>query len=100
MFLGASTGAAAVTMMVELVMTINQKLGKSSKQATDKASALFLMCSSIGSILGTVMGGGLYEALDGVVHLMDIYVIISGATVVLYVLMNIWPGFFIIKPPV
>ncbi len=98
LFLGTATGAAAVTMMVELIQTVNQKLGKSNKKATEKASALYLMSSSIGSILGTVMGAGLYELLLGVVHLMDVYVIISTLTVILYVLTNIWPGFCIKKP--
>ena len=84
--------------MVELIQTVNQKLGRSNKKATEKASALYLMSSSIGSILGTVMGAGLYELFNGVVHLMDVYVIISMLTVILYVLTNIWPGFCIKKP--
>jgi len=52
------------------------------------------MCSAAGSILGLVVGGQLYQAIE-VNYTMDIYVALSLLMAVLFFLMNIWPGFLL-----
>jgi MFS family permease len=92
--LGTGSGSVVVPILVELVTAIKEKMGAVSKQANDKASGLFTMCSALGTILGQIIGGRLYASI-GVIRTMDIYVGLSLFMALIFFAMNIWPGFLL-----
>ena len=92
--LGTGMGTVVTPILSELVVAIKEKMGNASKQANDKASGLFTMCSALGSILGLVIGGSLYEEV-GINKTMDIYTGLCLLMAVVFFLMNIWPGFLL-----
>ena len=52
------------------------------------------MCSALGSILGLIIGGSLYEEI-GINWTMNIYSFLSLLMGIIFFLMNIWPGFLL-----
>ena len=54
--MGVGMGSVVTPILSELVVAIKEKLGNASKEANDKASSLFTMCSALGSILGQISG--------------------------------------------
>ena len=61
--MGVGMGSVVTPILSELVVAIKEKLGNASKEANDKASSLFTMCSALGSILGQLSGAALFDEI-------------------------------------
>jgi MFS family permease len=60
--LGGGTGTVVVPILIELVTSIKETMGATGgPSANDKASGLFTMSSALGTILGPVIGGVLFD---------------------------------------
>jgi MFS family permease len=92
--LGIGMGTVVTPILSELVVAIKEKMGSASKEANDKASGLFTMCSALGSILGLIIGGSLFETIK-INWTMNIYSFLCFCMAIIYFLMNIWPGFLL-----
>lgn len=96
--LGGGTGTVVVPILIELVSSIKETLGATGgTQANDKASGLFTMCSALGTILGPVIGGILYDQV-GIQTTCDIFALSSIFMGLLFFAANIWPAFLLKKP--
>ena len=61
--MGVGMGSVVTPILSELVVAIKERLGNASKEANDKASSLFTMCSALGSILGQLSGAALFDEI-------------------------------------
>jgi predicted MFS family arabinose efflux permease len=95
-FLGTASGSVIVPILVELVTAVKEALG-AKPGANEKGSALFTMFGAIGSILAAIIGSLLYEVL-GNRYTSDIFGGLSLLMLIVFFLMNIYPGFLLKKP--
>jgi MFS family permease len=93
--LGTGAGTVVVPILLELVTSVKDALGV-MPGANEKASGLFTMCSAVGTILGPMAGGILYDNF-GVQTTCDIFGLTSVSMAVIYFIMNVWPALLIKK---
>ena len=93
--LGTGAGTVVVPILLELVTSVKDALGV-MPGANEKASGLFTMCSAVGTILGPMAGGILYDSF-GVQTTCDIFGLTSVSMAVIYFIMNVWPALLIKK---
>ena len=96
MFLGTASGSVVVPILVELVTAVKEALG-AKPGANEKGSALFTMFGAIGSILAAIIGSALYEQL-GNHYTSDIFGACSLLMLIVFFLVNIYPGYLLKKP--
>jgi len=89
--LGFAAGSVITPILLELVSAVKDSLG-TKPGANEKASALFALFGSIGSILATILGSILYRLLGNRIT-SDIFAILSFVMAVIFFLANIKPGF-------
>ena len=94
--MGAASGSVVVPILMELVTAVKETFG-AKPGANEKGSALFTMFGAIGSILAAIIGSVLYEAL-GNRYTSDIFGLFSLLMLILFFLMNIYPGYLLKKP--
>ena len=94
--MGAASGSVVVPILMELVTAVKETLG-AKPGAIEKGSALFTMFGTIGSILAAIIGSVLYEVL-GNRYTSDIFGLLSLLMLILFFLMNIYPGYLLKKP--